>query len=290
MGAPIDLNQLRAFVAVHTTGSFAAAAAKLGVPRSTVSRAVSSLESAIGARLFHRTTRKVSTTTAGMALYDSVASPLGALQATLAELPRQAEVPTGTLRVTTTADLGATVVAEVTARYVKRYPNTRVEVDLRTDIVDLVGEGFDLALRVTTKRFRDSSLLIQRVGSYALRLYASPVYLARRGEPRTVSDLSEHAFVGLDPKLLKLTGIESLVDSGDFFFCRELLRAGTGIGALPPFMAAPEIAAGELVHVLPRWTAPTGTVYIVQPSRKHLPAKSRAFRDLLIELFQERTL
>ncbi len=290
MNASIDLNQLRVFVAVHETGSFAAAAAKLGIPRSTVSRSVSGLESVIGARLFHRTTRKVSTTTAGLALYDSVAAPLSALQASLAELPRHAEVPTGTLRVTTTADLGATVVAEVTARYVKRYPSARVEVDLRTDIVDLVGEGFDLALRVTTKRFRDSSLLVQRVGSYALRLYASPVYLARRGEPRTISDLGNHSFVGLDPNQLKLAGIESRVDSSDFFFCRELLRAGTGIGALPPFLAAAEIAAGELVQVLPRWAAPTGTVYIVQPSRKHLPAKSRAFRDLLVELFQERTL
>jgi DNA-binding transcriptional LysR family regulator len=192
--------------------------------------------------------------------------------------------------VTTTADLGATVVAEVTARYIKRYPGARVEVDLRTDIVDLVAEGFDLALRVTTKRLRDSSLLAQRIGSYALRLYASPVYLARRHEPRTLEDLREHSFVGLAPDRLKLTGIESRVDSSDFFFCRELLRAGTGIGALPPFLAAPEIATGELVQVLPRWAAPTGTAYVVQPSRKHQPAKSRVFRDLLIELFRERTL
>lgn len=290
VNASIDLNHLRAFVAVHTLGSFSAAAERLGVPRSTVSRSVAALEAALGARLLHRTTRKVSTSSAGLALYDSVGQSLGTLESSLAELPGQSEVPTGTLRVTTTGDLGVAVLAEATARYLHRYPGTRVEANLSTSVVDLVRDGFDLALRVTGGRLRGSSLVVQRVGSYALCLYASPSYLARRREPRTTSELLEHEFVGLRPALVGLKGVVSRVDSNDFFFYRELLVTGAGIGLLPSFFAASAVASGALVRVLPRWVAPSGSVHIVQPSRRHQPRKVTAFRELLLETLRHRPL
>lgn len=150
----IDLNLIRAFVAVHEAGSFSGAAARLGVPRSTVSRAVASLEGSLGVRLFHRTTRKVSTSTAGLELYERSAAPLGALEASLADLPEREEVPSGTLRVTTIADLGAAVVAEAVARFTARYPSVQVAVYLGSEMVDLVRGGFDLAMRACEQGIR----------------------------------------------------------------------------------------------------------------------------------------
>lgn len=288
--ATIDLNHVRVFVTVRATGSFAAAAEKLGVPRSTVSRAVASLETALGARLFHRTTRKVSMSTAGLAFYDSVGPSMGMLEASLAELPQQAEVPIGTLRVTTTADLGVAVLGEATARYLSRYPGTRVEAILSTGVVDLVEEGFDLALRVSSQQLQGDSLVAQRVGSYSLCLYASPIYLARRREPRTLGELSEHEFVGLSPARFGIKGVTSRVESNDFFYYRALLEAGAGIGLLPSFLASSAIASGALARVLPRWTAAPGSVHIVQPSRKHQPRKVTAFREVLLELLRQRSL
>jgi DNA-binding transcriptional LysR family regulator len=193
--ATIDLNLVRAFVTVHEAGSFSAAASRLGVPRSTVSRAVSALEDSLGVLLFHRTTRKVATTAAGLALFDRVAPPLATLDASLSDLPDREEEPSGTLRVTTTGDLGTAVLAEVVTRFTARYPDTQVEVHLSTDVVDLIRTGFDLALRISRGSLGDSSLIARKVGMVLFQLYASPSYLARRGTPRTPADLSERDWV-----------------------------------------------------------------------------------------------
>jgi DNA-binding transcriptional LysR family regulator len=290
----IDLNLVRAFVAVHDAGSFSAAAARLGVPRSTVSRAVAALESSLGVRLFHRTTRKVATSTAGRALYDRSAPVLLALEASLADLPEREELPSGTLRVTTTADLGAAVLAEAAARFTARYPAVQVEVHLSGVPVDLVRGGFDLALRVWRGRLRDSTLVAQRAGSIALRLYAAPGYLARRGSPRTAAELSAHDWVGYRGKSGAVVGPgkraqpRPRITCDDMFFVREALKAGAGIGLLPSFLGDVEVAGGMLVRVVPSWATRSGAVYLVQPSRKHQPRKVTAFRELVSELLRQR--
>jgi DNA-binding transcriptional LysR family regulator len=288
--APVDLNHLRVFVAVHTTGSFAAAAEKLCVTRSTVSRSIAALEAAVGARLFHRTTRKVSTSSAGLALYDSVGRSIGALESSLARLPVESAAVTGTLRVTTTTDLGVALLGEVTARYLARYPGTRVEANLCNEVLDLVREGLDLAIRISRDRLVGGSLVAQRVGSFSLRLYASPIYLARRRAPRAPEELREHEYVGLPPARYGLTQVESRVHSNDFFFYRELLRAGAGIGLLPPFLASSDVLSGVLTPLLPQWTSPAESVYVVQPSRENQPRKVAAFRELLVETLRQRPL
>jgi DNA-binding transcriptional LysR family regulator len=288
--APVDLNHLRVFVAVHMTGSFAAAAGKLAVSRSTVSRSIAALEAALGARLFHRTTRKVSTSTAGLALYDSVGRSIGALESSLAGMPVESADVTGTLRVTTTTDLGVALLGEVTARYLARHPGTRVEAKLCNEVLDLVQDGLDLAIRVSRDRLAGSSLVAQRVGSFSLRLYASPIYLARRRAPRTLEELREHEYVGLQPARYGLTQLESRVHSNDFFFYRELLRAGAGIGLLPPFLASSDVLSGVLTPLLPQWTSPPESVYVVQPSRENQPRKVSAFRELLVETLRQHPL
>lgn len=288
---PIDLNLVRAFVAVHETGSFSKAASKLGVPRSTVSRAVSSLEEATGTLLFHRTTRAVTTTREGVSLFDRAEPWLVRLEASLRDLPEAAPVPTGTLRVTATADLGALVFAEAVARYTTRYPDTRVEVSLTGRTVDLVKERFDLALRFARGPVPGASYVTRKVGKVSLQLYAAPDYLTRRGTPRTVAELAAHDLVAVgDPNVL-LKGRTSLpgttrITSDDKVFARAVLRAGAGIGLLPTYLATDDLPEGRLVRVLPSVEVGTGSLHVVMPSKQHVPARVTAFRDLLVEMFR----
>ena len=292
--APIDLSLVRSFVAVHETGSFSGAAVRLGVPRSTVSRAVASLEESLGVRLFHRTTRKVSTSSAGEGLYARVAGSLSSLDAALDELVEREEEPAGKLRVTATVDLGVMVIAEAAARFVARYPKVEVEVHLGSDVIDLVKEGIDIALRVTQKPPADSELSARRVGSFDLRLFAAPAYLARKGTPKQLADLAHHDFVGLArtramlPKSARLGGHR--VVSDDMFFLREAVRHGAGIGLLASFMAEEDVTRGVLVGVMNSYFYRTGIVSIVVPSRKNLPRKVTAFRDLLSEMLRSKPL
>lgn len=297
--ATIDLNLIRAFVAVRDTGSFSAAATRLGVPRSTISRAVAALETTVGARLFHRTTRKVSTSTAGAALYDRVAPSLLALESSLEDLPEREELPSGLLRVTSTVDLGGAVLAEAAARYTARYPGTQIDVHLGNEVVDMVRGGIDLALRVSARPFNDSTLVAQKVGLLRMQLYAAPSYLLRKGTPRVAGDLSQHEWVGyrggqqalLGTQLAKTIGdARQRVVGDDMSFIREALKAGAGIGTLPSFLADAEVTAGTLVRVLPRWKGQTSTVYVVQASRKNTPPKVTAFRDLVSEILRQRPL
>ncbi|MEJ7727962.1 MAG: LysR family transcriptional regulator [Polyangiaceae bacterium] len=296
--APIDLNHLRALVAVRETGSFSAAAQRLGVPRSTVSRAVSALEASLEVPLFQRTTRRVAITAAA-ALFDRVAPALAGIEAAVDDLPDRSEEPSGTLRVTSTADLGVAVLAEAVTRYTARYPRTTVEVHAGSALLNLVREGVDLALRVHPRARPDSSLVARRVGTIALQLYAAPAYLARRGAPRSPEEVANHdwlAFRGAPAVTLPGSAgklpllLRSRVVCNEMFVARELLRRGAGVGALPSFVADQDVAEGTLVRLLPRWTIYTSPVMLVYPTRKHLPSKVRAFRDLLLEMLRAQPL
>lgn len=289
MDAPIDLNRLRAFALVHETSSFSAAADRLGVPRSTVSRAVSALEQASGVLLFHRTTRRVAATAAGLALYERVTPALASLHQTLVDLPEGVAGPSGALRVTTTPDLGTALLAHAVARYTARYPDVRVEISLSGAVVDLVKERFDLALRFARKPLRGAALIATRLGPVRFHLYAAPSYLARRGVPRSEAELLAHDVVAL-PRGGAPGGAKPRVVCDDKLFAREVLREGGGIGALPPYLANGDVAAGTLVRVLPRFQVETGAVYLVQPGRKLVPQRVAAFRALLLELLRQRPL
>jgi DNA-binding transcriptional LysR family regulator len=297
--APIDLNRLHAFAAVHADGSFSAAAARLGVPRSTVSRAVAALEASLDLRLFARTTRQVKTTAAGLALYDRVAPSLSSLETSLRELPRQEESPAGLLRITTTADLGTVVLAEAVSRYTARYPATQVELHFGPELVDLVKDGFDLALRLTSRPQRSSTLMVRKVGTLFIQLYAAPAYLARRRPPRSPAELRDYDWISFSGsstmrELVRhrdLREVRARVLCRDPFFAREVLRSGGGVGALPSFLADGDVAAGTLVRVLPRWLVHTGTIQLVQPGgRRHVPRKVTAFSELLLEMLRQRPI
>lgn len=314
MSAPIDLNLLRAFALVHQSGTFSAAAKRLMVPRSTVSRAVSALEDELGTVLFHRTTRRVSTTAEGRSLYARTASSLQALESALVDVPGETQTPSGTLRLTATVDVGSTLLAEAVARFTARYPRVNVEVHLSSSVLDLAADGFDLAVRIVSLpgKLRGAELVAQKIGAVSIQLYAAPTYLARFEPIRTLSDLRQHDWigftsVGVDIKRaiddqraagnardggspggrLPLQGRQR-VHCDEMYFVREVIRRGGGVGALPTFLGDPDVSTGALVRVLPRWLASAGRVYLVQPSQKHVPARVSAFRDVLLEVLRQK--
>lgn len=297
--APIDLNPVRAFVAVYESGSFSAAALRLSVPRSTVSRAVAALEEAMGVRFFHRDTRNVAATAEGRQLYDRAAPALASLERALADQPQQQEGPTGTLRVTATADFATMVLTEAVTRFTARYPKTSVELHLTSRIVDLGREGFDAGIRVLGHGRRNSSLVARKLGSLALGLYAAPSFLARHPALRAPEDLRALDWVAFrgaptlslsTAKAKETVAPRARITCDDMFFAREAIRMGAGLGALPAFVAADDLTNGSLVRVLPSFTVETGGVYFVYPSKRLVPARVTVFRDLLLEVLRQRPL
>lgn len=289
----MNLDLLTAFDAVARNASFTAAARELRAPTSSVSRAVARLEAELGVQLFFRTTRKVSPTAAGLALQERVAPLLRQLWA-IGTLPEQEEEPSGELRVTAPVDLG---VLFLVARYTARHPAVSVSLHLTGRVVDLVGEGFDVALRVAP-RLADSTLVVRKVAPVAVQLFASPIYLARCGTPRTEADLAAHDWVAFQsgPQRLRIAtpreavGVEprARIVADDLLFVRDAVRAGAGIGLLPTFVAEPDVLAGTLVRVVPRHERTAGFLHVVTPAAKQVPRKVAAFRDLVVELLRSR--
>ncbi|MBI5067944.1 MAG: LysR family transcriptional regulator [Deltaproteobacteria bacterium] len=289
----MDLNLLATFEAVARTASFSAAAQELGMPKSSVSRAIARLEAELGVPLLFRTTRKVSPSPAGLALHDRLAPLLRSVQAALGEMPEREEEPSGRLRVTAPVDLGILFLAEVVSRYTARYPAVNVELHLTGRVVDLVGEGFDVALRAGS-RLADSSLVARKVAPIVMQVYGSPIYLARRGVPRSEADLAAHDWVVYrrGPQGLRVPdrgprmagGPPARVVCDELLFARDAVRAGAGLGLLPSVLAAPEVIAGTMVRVLPRYEREAGWVHLVTPAVKKAPPKVAAFRDLVVEL------
>ena len=297
--ATIDLNLLRAFAMVHEDGSFAAAAKRMHVPRSTVSRAVAALEEVVGEPLFHRTTRSMQITAAGLALYDRVAPSIGQLSGALEDLPAREEEPAGMVTVTTTVDIGTAILAEAATRFTTRWPKVRVDVLLTPRVYDFARDGIDLALRVTTTKLPDSALVARKVGTVAFQLFAAPSYIARRGQPRSPADFDDFDWVGFRGAPVSFLGNamsamriteRARILCDDMFFLRETLRRGAGIGAMPAFVAEEDRKAGTLVRVLPRWTFSSGEVFLLHREQKKLPSRVVAFREIVTEILRQRPL
>jgi DNA-binding transcriptional LysR family regulator len=293
----MDLNLLTTFEAVARTTSFSAAARELRLPKSSVSRGIARLEADLGVQLVFRTTRQVSLSAAGTALFDRVSPLLRSVKAALGEVPEREELPSGRLRVTAPVDLGVLFLAEVVTRYTARYPSVSVDLHLTGRVVDLVAEGFDVALRAATA-LKDSSLVARRAAALVSRVYVSPLYPARRGTPRTEADLAGHEWVVFRPapERLRVTAppeAKGVVPRGrvvcdDIVFVRDAVRAGAGLGLIPGFIAAPDVVAGTLVRVVPRYESHSGWLHVVTPAAKHVPRKVTAFRDLVLELLRSR--
>jgi DNA-binding transcriptional LysR family regulator len=288
MNATIDLDRISYFVAVAELASFSAAGRKLGVPTSTVSRAVAGFEAGLGLQLFRRTTRHVSLTPEGAALFERLGPALHSVSSALASAPER-DQPAGLLRVTAPPDIGAIFLASAIRRFTARYPLVSVEVRLTSRPVDLIREGVDVAIRGTTGQLEDSTLVARKLALVELRIYASPTYLARAGTPRSAGDLAGHDLVAFRgwkyPREIAAAMRGARIVCDDFLFTRVALVAGAGIGLLPPFVARDDVSAGTLVPVLPKFAHRGGRVFLVHTRANQVPKRVSAFRDLVAGLF-----
>ncbi len=297
MDATMMLDEIAVFVQVVEAGSFTAAARKRAVPKSTLSRGVARLEDALRTPLLQRTARRVTLTDAGRVFFERVAPHVAGLRDAAVVAGEREEQPRGTLRVTAPVDIGEALLADVFVRFAARNPHVRLDVDLSARTANLVEEGFDVAIRAS-QRLKDSSLVARKLCETDTHLFASPAYLARRPAPRTPDDLARHDCVvfravegrnewpllnGTVERAVQVTG---RLGGNEFSFIRSMLRAGAGIGPLPWFFAAADVAEGKLARVLPDWSWNMGSIYIVYPGARHIPKKVTVFRDFLVDAFR----
>lgn len=289
----LDPNDLLIFASVADLGSFSRAADKMGLPKSTVSRRLAALEQRLGERLLLRTTRRQTLTEFGHELLDHARQVALEVQAVAALSERRQAAPSGRLRVSMPSDFANLVLTEPIAAFAAMHPGIQLELDLSARRVDLLGEGFDLALRIGALP-DDSLLSARRLTVLSSGLYASPQYLAEFGQPSAPEALGRHSAVrllvghgeplpwslswgdqqwqGLPPGRISANAPELLM---------RLARAGAGIAAVPDHIALPDVHRGLLRRVLPDWCLPPVTVSAVFPGRKLMPAKTRAFIDML---------
>ena len=290
----MDLNLVSTYARVVEAGSFTGAARALGVPTSSVSRAVARLEEDLGVRLLQRTTRKLSTTDAGLRYYERVRGALGDLSDAHESVADLRQEPRGTVRLTAPQDLAGRLLAELLGRFSARYPHITIDLSLDNRRVDLVAEGFDLAIRAGV--LEDSTLVGRRVADSELAVFGAPSYLERRGRPRTVAQLARHDCIvmrsrvsGVLPwRLEGPRGVEEVQISGplivdDFGFVRAAVAAGLGLGLLPNVepKTCPEGESLPLERVLPRYGIHGGALYVIWPSSRHMPLRVALLRDHL---------
>ena len=309
-----DADDLLLFARVAESGSFSRAAERVQLPKSTVSRRIAALEKRLGERLLQRTTRKLVITEFGLGVLDHARAMSDEVDAALAfALSRQAR-PSGRLRVSMPGDFASTALERPLADFIREHPDVALELDLSPRRVDLIGENFDLAIRMGALP-DDAQLAARRLATFTTGLYAAPSLLREHGEPlapealRTMPALMLLSRAG-DPVPWHLSlreaaagdaprpstakarraaagiALHALVpqqhvraNSPDVLI--RLARSGAGVVAVADFFAEPYLARGELQRILPDWCLPDADCWAVFPGRRLMPAKTRAFIDLL---------
>jgi DNA-binding transcriptional LysR family regulator len=287
---------MQVFARVVEHGSFAKAAERLTISTSACSRHLADLEAHLDVRLLNRTTRRLSLTESGQAFYERCVEVLADLAEAEQAATTSAARPRGTLRLTCGISFGVRHVAGLVGAFVARHPEVRFDVQLSDRFVDLVEEGFDLALRIGESPTQN--LIARKLGETRLVACAAPVYLREHGAPETPADLAQHACLTYeylpqrgtwrfqDPAggehAVRVTGPVH-ANNGDLLAAAA--AEGIGIAMEPDFIVAADLAAGRLVRVLAEYAPAPAGVYAVYPSRRHLSAKVRAFVDFLAERF-----
>lgn len=287
-----DLAQLEIFVHVVSDGGFTSAAQSLGVSKSFVSRQLGALEDRLGARLLNRTTRKLTLTDVGTVFYEQCRRVLDELAEAEAAVTNLQTAPRGTLRVAAPMSFGFRYVAPEVAQFLADHGELSIDLDLADRRVDLLDEGFDLAIRIG--KLADSSLIARKLGASELLLVASPAYLAARGRPAHPRDLREHDCLlyaytpnnsswQLDGKGGSITvPVRGRVAANNGDAIAVAAKEGLGIARLPDFIARPLIYEGAVEQVLNEWTESYG-IWAVYPHNRHLSAKVRLFVEFLAE-------
>jgi DNA-binding transcriptional LysR family regulator len=290
----LDLNQMALFVQVVQAGSFAEASRRLGMPPTTLSRQVAQLEDSLQARLLQRTTRKLTLTDAGRTLFDQSAAQIATLQDAARALTGDPLTPKGHVRVAAPSGFFEYFQMGWVAEFLAHYPGVQLEFVLSDGMADFISEGIDVAFRGSGE-LPDSSLVARKLASSYLALAASPAYLAARGTPQTVEDLAAHdcicpAHTGghgtwrLDgPDGPVQVPVQGRLGANTSLAQRQAAEAGLGICLLPITALQMSLRSGHLVEVLPGVASAPGSLFLVYPSRRHVPRAVTAFVEMAVQ-------
>lgn len=282
-----DLNEMAIFAQVVDAGSFTAAAERLGLPKSSISRKVSQLEERVGVRLLNRTTRQIKLTEMGRQYYQYCAR----ISEQAEEADRlihnlQAE-PSGRLTISAPTGVGTPFVGELISDFLDRYPKVSIEIRLENHIVDLIDEEVDVAFRVG--QLQDSSIIARPLGVGSMILCASPAYADRNGLPQSPMELADHSFIHYDstPFILKGDGYDvnipiRLINS-DLRFNVDLVLNDFGIAPIPAMLCAEYLKNGAMLPVLPNYPLHNMALHLVYASRKQLATKITTFVEYVLE-------
>ena len=285
------LSAMRTFRTVVETGGFSAAARRLGLSKAAVSKQVAELEAHFGTALLQRTTRRLNTTDAGRRYFENSVRLLDELTEIEAEVRNSQAEPSGRLRVSAPVNFGNAVLAPVICAIAQRYPKLEIQVELNDRFVDLIEEGFDVALRIRSS-LPDSSLIARRLCDITRTVCAAPSYLKRMGPPKTPEELKDHACLiytlSTSPYDWKFSSgnknvtvrVSGGIQSNNGEFLLEFLRAGMGIALLPDFAVDDDIRAGRLKRILENYPTEPHDLYLVYPANRHQSPKLRAFMDM----------
>lgn len=280
----MDYNEISVFLRVVQTGSFSQTAIQLGMPKSTVSHKVMSLEDRLGVTLIQRTTRKLNVTSAGMAYYDRCLQGFKQIQEAEEEVAAHQDEPR-LLRITAPIELGSRLLSDLISQYTDQYSKVRVEVLLSDRLIDLLAEGVDLAIRAG--ELEDSSLIAKRIGAVTFAPYASPSYLEKKGNPDHPTDLAHRDCLRLTPmgaeewfltnEAQQLTiPVSSRIMINDLGTVKTLAARGQGVALIPTYFCQAEVDAGTLVRILPGWHSEKNPIHFVYPSQRFVTPKLSA--------------
>jgi DNA-binding transcriptional LysR family regulator len=293
-----DLNDLFFFAQVVENGGFAVAGRAIGVPKSKLSRRIALLEERLGVRLIQRSTRRFAVTEVGQVYYRHCLAMVAEAEAAQEAIERTQAEPQGTIRISCPVLLAQNSLAPIVSRFLAEHPRVRIHLEATNRRVDVIEEGFDLALRVRQPPLENSDLIIRVFSHHKTALVASPRFLDRYGRPPGPSDLD--SFDSLDmtrpsgEHVWLLTGPDGTVHKAphrprlvtdDLATLRQAALDGIGIVQLPTLLIGADIAQGSLEPILPNWTLPSGLFHAVFPSRRGLVPAVRLFIDTLAHSF-----
>lgn len=289
----MPIGDLEIFARVVTAGNMSAAGREMGLSPAVVSKRISQLEERLGARLFQRTTRQLTLTESGQGFYDRVVNILAGIEEAEAYVTRRNAIPRGTLKVTVPTAFGRLHIAPYMSEFLEQYPDLKLDLDLSDDFVDIVGEGFDAAIRIA--ELEDSSLVARKLAPNHRVICAAPGYLERNGEPSSLADLAKHnCLAPTAQEIWRLQGPEGLtsvrvngnIRTNSTEVVRETVLAGLGVALRSTWDVGPELKSGRLKIVLPQYhESPRVAVYAVYPCRQYIPAKLRVFVEYLNTLY-----
>lgn len=291
------LKAMKLYCYIVDAGQLSIAADQLNLSKGAVSKQLAKLETHLGGRLLNRTTRRLTPTEAGISFYERAKVILESVKEAECVVTGLTVEPSGTLKINAPMSFGFSHMGELLAKYQHKYPKVTIDITLHDRQIDLVEEGYDLALRIAT--LKDSSLIARRIAPCHIVMCAAPAYLEKHGEPQTPNDLKNHqcllyaysdsvkywTFRSADGKKRQVPVHGSLTTNNGNLICDALVN-GMGIAPLPTFIIGDAIRKGDAKIILDDWRPQVEDISLLYPSSKHLSAKVRAFVDMAVRYFK----